>query len=86
MQDIEDVELTFSPLSRKFEQGGQSVEIDIFKGDTKGWILEIIATCGTSTVWEDPFESDQAALDEALTAISNEGIESFSGYISGKPH
>ena len=32
-----------------------------------------------STVWDDLFATDQAALDEALRTIRDEGIESLIG-------
>jgi hypothetical protein len=41
------------------------------------WALEIVEDDGTSTVWDDPFETDQAALDEALRTIREEGVSAF---------
>jgi hypothetical protein len=41
------------------------------------WTLEIVASDGCSTVWEEPFDSDEAALAEGLSAIKDEGIKSF---------
>jgi hypothetical protein len=42
------------------------------------WSLEIVASNGCSTVWDDLFASDEAALSEGLSAIKDEGIPSFS--------
>jgi uncharacterized protein len=40
--------------------------------------LEIVAEDRTSTVWDEQFPSDEAALAEALRAIKEDGIRSFS--------
>jgi uncharacterized protein len=42
-----------------------------------GWHLEIEDHLGGSTVWEDPFATDRAALEAALSAIEEDGSESF---------
>jgi uncharacterized protein len=39
--------------------------------------LEVVDHLGGSTVWDDPFPTDPAALDEAMAAIEVEGIGSF---------
>jgi len=41
----------------------------------------VVDETGTSTVWDDLFPTDQAALDEALKTIREEGIGTF---LSGK--
>ena len=68
-----------SPLSRSVEQNGDRVEIAIYRleDEVMEWSLEIVASNGCSTVWEEPFDSDEAALAEALSAIKDEGIKSF---------
>jgi uncharacterized protein len=71
-----DPKLITSSLSRIVEENGERVEIAIYRLEDTDWSLEIIAD-GASTVWEEPFESEQAALDEALSAIKDEGIASF---------
>jgi len=63
-----------SPLSRVIEEGGVSVDVRICRLDNT---LEIVAEDGTSTVWDDLF-SDEIALAEALKAIKENGIRSFS--------
>jgi uncharacterized protein len=71
-----DPKLIISSLSRFVEEQGDRVEISIYRLEDSDWTLEIIAD-GASTVWEEPFESEGAALDEALSAIKEEGIRSF---------
>jgi hypothetical protein len=66
-----------SPLSRVVEEGGVSVDVRICRLDNTGWSLEIVAEDGTSTVWDDLF-SHEIALVEALKAIKENGIRSFS--------
>lgn len=75
----ENVEYIQSPLCQKYTEGNQSVEIDIYRTEDSGWILEIVDEGNNSTVWEDPFETDQDALDEALDALKQEGIAAFVG-------
>jgi hypothetical protein len=66
-----------SPLSRVIEEGGVSVDIRICRLENTGWSLEILAEDGTSIVWDD-LHSDEIALAEALKAIKENGIRSFS--------
>ncbi len=68
-----------SPLSCTKEENDVSVEICIYRMEDTDWSLEIVAETGTSTVWDDLFENDADALTEALRAIDEDGIESFSG-------
>jgi len=53
--------------------------VDIYRGDTGGWVLEVVDEFGTSTVWDDEFDTDAAALDEAKATIRDEGIDSLIG-------
>ncbi len=75
-----------SPLSQAVEKDGKSVQVDIYENDEGGWILEVVDEFNNSTVWEDPFSSDQAALDEALDTIEQEGIDSLIGPESEQLH
>ncbi len=74
---MSDPKLIISPLSRVVEENGVSVEIAIYRLEDGGWNLEIVASDGCSTVWDDLFDSDEAALAEGLAAIKDEGIKSF---------
>lgn len=70
--------LQHSPLERVITRDGATVSICIYRGCADpGWILEIEDELGGSTCWNDLFETDQAALDEALDTIEKEGIHSF---------
>ena len=76
---MEDPEIIVSPLSRVVEEDGVSIEIGIYRLEHTDWSLEIVAEDGTSTVWDEPFLDDAEALAEALKAIQEDGIGSFSG-------
>ena len=75
----EEFKLQMSELCQPIEQGGHSINVEIY-GDGKGqWILEVTDTANNSTVWEDSFKTEQAALDEVLDTIKQEGIECLIG-------
>jgi hypothetical protein len=72
-------EIVMSPLSRSFTNGTSTVEIDIYQGDPGKWLLEVVDEFGNSTVWDDQFDTDQMALDEAMKTIADDGIGSLIG-------
>ena len=72
-------DVEFSPLCQAVSRTGKTVQVTIY-GDGEGkWILEIEDGYGNSCVWNDLFETDQLALEEALTSIEEDGIDSFIG-------
>ena len=75
----EENDVKFSPLCQVVEQDGKSVEIEIYEDGEGGWILEVIDEHENSTLWDEPFDTDQEALDEALNTIEEEGIDSLIG-------
>jgi len=73
-------ELVHSPLERSVTEGDVTVKICIYHGRVEDeWLLEVEDHLGGSTVWDDPFPTDQAALDEALATIEREGLARFVG-------
>ncbi len=67
-----------SPLERRISRDGISVRVLIYRGEADdGWILEVVDHAGGSTVWEEAFTTDRAALDEVLSTIEREGISCF---------
>jgi uncharacterized protein len=68
-----------SPLSQSITRDGKTVQIDIYENGEGGWILEVVDAYGNSTVWDDSFASDRQALDEALIAIDEDGMDSLIG-------
>ncbi|MFP4110100.1 MAG: hypothetical protein ACLFP9_09365 [Desulfonatronovibrio sp.] len=75
----DDFEVEVSPLSQEMTADGKSVQVDIYRGDTGGWNLEVVDEFGNSTVWDDEFDTDAKALDEARMTIRNEGIDVLIG-------
>jgi hypothetical protein len=71
-------EIIMSPLCRKITVDGITIQIDIYRGeDDSGWILEVIDNENASTIWDEPFDTDQEALDAVLIVIEKDGIRSF---------
>ena len=68
-----------SPLSQRLSRDGTTVEIQIYEDGKGGWLLEVVDEFGNSTVWNESFLTDQAALTEALKTIEREGIASVLG-------
>ena len=72
-----DIEIIHSPLAQTYSAGGQTLRIEIYRSADSLWILEVVDEGGTSTVWDDPFETDKAALETAILAIETDGVTSF---------
>ena len=73
-----DPEFIMSPLCREISGDDTKIQVDIYRGEDKsGWILEVIDEENASTVWNDPFDTDQEALDAVMEVIEQEGIRSF---------
>ena len=73
-----------SPLSRSVTRNGVTAQVEIYGDSNNRWILEIVDTENTSHVWDEHFETDQQALDEALRALEEEPLE-FLGRAAGHP-
>lgn len=67
-----------SGLSRAVEQQGHRLRIEIYRLEYETvWTLEVINEKGTSTVWDEPFATDQEALDEFHRTLQAEGVAAF---------
>ena len=77
--NTEDEDHVSSPLSQHVERDGHSVRIDIYGDGAGAWILEVVDEYNNSTVWDDVFETDQFALDEAMRTIDTDGIGTLVG-------
>lgn len=73
----EQIDIIHSPLAQTYSADGHSVRIQIYRSADSPWILEVVDERGTSTVWDDLFETDKQALEEAFMAIETEGIGNF---------
>ena len=79
----DEYQLVMSPLCRSITSEGKSVRLEIYRGSESDWTLEAVDAFNNSTVWDDTFVTDEAALDEALRTIRDEGISSLIGSPSG---
>lgn len=79
MTDDDESELEFSPLSGEFASDGITLQVQIYRflRGEEGWILEVIDREGTSTVWDAPFATDEAAYSEFFRTVEKEGIKTF---------
>lgn len=76
----EEIEIEISPLGCEYSLDGKTVQVEIYRGaEEPGWILEVVDELGNSTVWEEPLETDQAALDQFYATIKEEGLDSLIG-------
>ena len=70
--------LVISGASQRIVEDDVTFKVDIYKlegGD--GWSLEVVTEDGTSIVWDDLFDDDQAAFEDAITTIREEGALAF---------
>jgi hypothetical protein len=73
-----DPNIVHSGLSQKMTVQDHELSIEIYRLEHEpNWALEVVDEEGTSTVWDDQFETDQAALDEVLGTIEKEGLSAF---------
>ena len=73
-----DPNLVDSGLSQRTTIEGHEFKIEIYRLEHEPqWSLEVVDEDGTSTVWDDLFDTDQAALDEVLKTIKEEGLSAF---------
>ncbi|OOZ41456.1 hypothetical protein BOW53_03525 [Solemya pervernicosa gill symbiont] len=81
----ENQQLEVSPLSQTISSGGRTVNVEIyrFEGESS-WVLEVEDEFNNSTVWDDTFENDSAALTEVKKTILAEGIDSLIGPKDGR--
>ncbi len=73
--DDDEPDFIESPLSQHVTRNGVTVRVDIYGDSDNRWILEIVDAENTSHVWDEHFETDQLALDEALRALDEEPLE-----------
>ncbi|WP_242098843.1 hypothetical protein [Sphingomonas sp. CROZ-RG-20F-R02-07] len=73
-----DPNIIHSGLSRTVTVQGASVEVKIYRleHDPK-WAMEVVNENGTSTVWDNLFDTDDEALQAFQLALDEEGIDAF---------
>lgn len=76
-------EIITSPLQQHYSENGKTVEVCIYRLPHTGWTLEIVDEYNNSTVYDDEFVTDEAALALFLAEVGVEGIEAFIGPAPG---
>lgn len=73
MTEPDDVTIEYSRHCSFMSDGtGEKFEIAIYKSaEEPAWILEIVDQEGTSFVWNDRFETEELAYNEACTALNS---------------
>ena len=69
-----DPKIINSPLSGSFTEGGITVDVQIYRLEDTKWSLEVIDSEGTSIVWDDLFDTDEAARAEFERSVAEEGL------------
>jgi hypothetical protein len=73
-----DPNIVRSGLSGTVAEDGLTVAVEIYRlEDDLTWLLEVVDNTGTSTVWDDQFETDDGALAAFQTVLADEGIQAF---------
>ena len=73
----DEVELIHSPLTQIYEADGYRLQIQIYRLSNTLWSLEVVDENGTSTVWDELFDTDKAALERAFLDIEKDGAAQF---------
>ncbi len=67
-----------SGLSRHVNKDGITVELCIYRLEEESrWTLEVVNGAGASIVRDDTFSSDDAANEELLKTVAEEGMATF---------
>jgi hypothetical protein len=73
-----DPNIIYSDLSRKVTRDGITVEVVIIRLEHgTEWSLEVVNAANTSTVWEEPFATDEGAYAEFERIVAEEGMRTF---------
>lgn len=81
----DDLKIETSALSQEITSADRTVSVEIFRLDGESsWTLEVVDEFNNSTVWDDTFETDSAALTEAKKTILAEGVATLIGPEDGK--
>ncbi len=73
-----DPNLVNSGVSGDVTVDGVPFRIDVYRlEDNPQWTVEVIDEAGTSSVWDETFDTDQAAYEFALAEIRSEGGNAF---------
>ena len=73
-----DPNLITSSLSRDVSRDGVTVRVEIYRlEDRPGWSLEVVNDKDTSIVWDELFDTDDAADAAFRETVTVEGMTTF---------
>ena len=73
-----DPNIVYSGLSREVTRDGITVEVVIIRLEHETeWSLEVVNAASTSTVWDEPFATDEDAYAEFERTVAEEGMRTF---------
>ena len=73
-----DPNLITSSLSRDVSRDGVTVRVEIYRlEDRPGWSLEVVNDKDTSIVWDELFDTDDAADAAFRQTVAVEGMTTF---------
>lgn len=78
---MNDPKIITSPLSGPFTEGSITVDVQIYRLEDSKWALEVIDSEGTSIVWDEQFDTAEAAHAEFRRCVVEEGLV---GIITGR--
>jgi hypothetical protein len=76
---MEEIELIYSKHCQSVTRNGQTVKVEIYSSGKYDCILEVVDEDNNSVVWDDPFDTDDEALQEFERTLKEEGIEAMIG-------
>lgn len=76
---MDEIELVYSKHCQSVTSNGRTVQVEIYSSGNNDWILEVVDEGNNSTVWDDPFDTDDEAFQEFERTLKEEGIEAMIG-------
>ena len=76
---MSEIDLVYSKHCRFVSSAGKTVQLEIYGTGNDDWLLEVVDAHGNSTCWDEPFETDDAALEEFERTLAEEGIQALIG-------
>ena len=76
---MDEIELVYSKHCQSVTSNGRTVQVEIYSSGNNDWILEVVDEENNSTVWDDPFDTDDEAFQEFERTLKEEGIEAMIG-------
>lgn len=70
--------IIYSSLGRVLTLDGVTVDLKIYRLEhDPQWALEVVNEEGTSTVWDDLFDTDDEAYEAFQLTVAEEGMRAF---------